>query len=149
MIFLLDGKCLYQTYVNSGSCNGSDRLTSGSDAPTTVTSVVWSSWVCSFPGGQAFHIPEISTAVPVDRLDEEKALVSLNLTGRSESVAARARLTHSTACAGFNIACNGSKVDPSDISANAKRFCFRTDRMNPLILTSWSSNLQASPALLD
>jgi hypothetical protein len=40
-------------------------------------------------------------------------------------------------------------VDPSEISANAKRFCFRTDRMNPLTLTSWSSNLQVSPVLLD
>lgn len=56
--------------------------------------------------------------------------------------------TYSTACAGFRIACNGSTVEPSEISANAKRFCFRTDRMNPLILTSWSSNLQV-PVLLD
>lgn len=49
----------------SGACR---KLASGSDAPTTVTSVVWSSCVCSLPGGQAFHNPEISTAVPVDRL---------------------------------------------------------------------------------
>lgn len=49
------------------------RLTSGSDVPTTVTSVVWSSWVCSLPGGQAFHNPEISTAVPVDKLEKRRS----------------------------------------------------------------------------
>lgn len=49
------------------------RLTSGSDVPTTVTSVAWSSWVCSLPGGQAFHNPEISTAVPVDKLKKRRS----------------------------------------------------------------------------
>jgi hypothetical protein len=51
----------------SCSCGGSWR-TSGSASPTIFTSVAWSSWVCSLPGGQAFQIPEISTAVPVDSL---------------------------------------------------------------------------------
>lgn len=58
------------------------------------------------------------------------------------------RWTYSAACAGFKIACNGSTVDPSEISANAKRFCFRTDRMNPLILTSLSSKVHGPSALL-
>lgn len=123
-------------------------LTSGSASPTTVTSVVCSSCVCSLPGGQAFHIPEISTAVPVDRLDEKRS----GQFGVDKEVAHRAsrksRWTHSAACAGFRIACMGSTVEPSEISANAKRFCFRTDRINPLTLTSWSSNLQG-PVLPD
>lgn len=57
-------------------------------------------------------------------------------------------LTYSAACAGFKIACNGWIVDPSEISAKAKRFCLRTDRMNPLTLISWSSKLQGWPCLL-
>lgn len=46
------------------------------------------------------------------------------------------------------MACNGSTVEPSEISAKAKRFCFRTDRMNPLTLTSLSSNVHGPSALL-
>lgn len=55
--------------------------------------------------------------------------------------------TYSAACAGFRIACIGSTVEPSEISAKAKRFCFRTERMKPFTLTSWSSKLQAPPLL--
>jgi hypothetical protein len=58
------------------------------------------------------------------------------------------RWTYSAACAGFRIACNGSTVEPSEISAKANRFCFRTDRMNPLTLISLSSKLQGPSALL-
>jgi hypothetical protein len=55
--------------------------------------------------------------------------------------------TYSAACAGFRIACIGSTVEPSEISAKAKRFCFRTERMKPFTLTSWSSKLQVPPLL--
>lgn len=55
---------------------------------------------------------------------------------------------YSAAWAGFKIACNGSIVEPSEISAKAKRFCFRTDRMNPLTLISWSSRLHGPSFLL-
>lgn len=62
---------------------------------------------------------------------------------------ASAVVTYSAACAGFKIACNGSIVDPSEISAKAKRFCFRTDRINPFTLISWSSKLQGAFCLAD
>lgn len=88
-------------------------------------------------------MPDISIAVPVDRL--KKARVSLH--GQTSRGPQLTR-TYSAACAGFRIACNGTTVDPSDISANAKRFCFRTDRMNPFTLISWSSKLQTPPFLL-
>lgn len=64
-------------------------------------------------------------------------------------VVLRAVVTYSAACAGFKIACNGSIVDPSEISAKAKRFCFRTDRINPFTLISWSSKLQGAFCLAD
>lgn len=53
------------------------------------------------------------------------------------------------ACSGLNIACKGSMVEPSEISAKARRFCLRTDLINPFTLTSWSSHLQGPSALLD
>jgi hypothetical protein len=41
----------------------------------------------------------------------------------------------------------GSTVEPSEISAKANRFCFRTERMKPFTLTSCSSKLQVPPLL--
>lgn len=56
---------------------------------------------------------------------------------------------YSAACADFKMACNGSTVEPSEISAKANFFCFRTDLMNPFTLTSWSSKLQSPSFLLE
>lgn len=78
VVLLLDRECLKEEHVSSASlwplCLS--RLTSGSDAPAMVTSLMSSSCVCCFPGGQAFHIPDTDTAVPVERLCRRRKQIS-------------------------------------------------------------------------
>lgn len=86
----------------------------------------------------------------MERLEEKTLALDLDASDRLLGVPKLWRLkeTYSAACAGFKIACNGSTVEPSEISAKAKRFCFRTERMNPLTLISWSSRLHVPSFLL-
>lgn len=76
VVFLLYRVCLVALHTHDQSQSRISREsrqspTSGFALPTTVTLVAWSSCVCSLPGGQAFQMPDISIAVPVDNLGED------------------------------------------------------------------------------
>ena len=69
LVICIEAKALVQGHCVQGV------LTSASEAPAMVTSLISSSCVGCFPGGQAFHLPDTDTAVPVERLRSRKELL--------------------------------------------------------------------------